>query len=130
MTESTEWVRPDPPAGLKEAGLRLWNSILDAGYELRPDELCVLEQAAKTADVISRLERAAEVSELTAFGSQRQVIIHPVITELRQYRAVLARLLAQLALPDIDEDVDETDVAVRNAIRWRARKAARARWSA
>src|SRR4051794_31768305 len=112
------------PKGLGTAGRALWRSIAGP-YELRADELRTLEDAAREADLIERLEEAQRDAPLTVKGSQGQQVASPFVSELRQHRAVLARLLAALHLPEEDSGAGLTTTAVSAA----ARRAARARWS-
>jgi hypothetical protein len=112
------------PSGLDVAGKALWRSI-SSGYAFRPDELAVLEDACRTKDTIAAMERAwtADGRPMTTHGSRAQLVAHPLLTELRQYRAALALLLKQLKLPD----EGETDFAgIRSA---KSRAAAQARWA-
>lgn len=92
------------PHGLDRAGLALWFSIAEH-YELRPDELAVLEDACRTSDTIARLELAWESSGyLTeARGVAGQQVIHPLVGELRMQRSARAALLGKLKLPDLDD---------------------------
>ncbi len=111
------------PAGLKARGRALWVSI-DSAFELRPDELVVLESASKTADLVAEIEAALVGEPLTVPGSMGQMREHPLLSELRQQRAGLARLLAQLKLPDDPGVVGGRTLAAT----LQARRAARARW--
>lgn len=92
--------KPKKPEGLADAGAALWKSIADAQYELRADELRVLEDACRTADLIEDLRLEALDAQRIVKGSQGQPVINPLISELRQYRSTLASLLRQLHLPD------------------------------
>jgi hypothetical protein len=62
-------------------------------------------------------------------GSTGQVRVHPALGELRQHRLPLGRLLAQLALPDVDETTLKTPTQARASwaaqTRWRAHNAMR-----
>lgn len=118
-----------PPADLAMAGLGLWNGVAGS-YKLRVDELSVLEQAAFEADLIADLRVALVGSrDRLVRGSQGQLVIHPIISELRQHRATLAALLRQLKLPDLDGDAPTTAEAEAGARSSQARAAANARWS-
>jgi hypothetical protein len=96
---------PRAPSGLKAEGKRLWRSILTAyDFEGCPEKLIVLENAARTADVVDRLQKVVdEADELRVRGSQGQPVAAPEVSELRQYRAQLAVLIKGLMLPDEDE---------------------------
>lgn len=111
------------PDFLGDSGKRLWLSVTER-YELRPDELALLEQACATSDMIAELEaaRAAEGRPLTTTGSMGQQVIHPYIGEIRAQRSQVAALMAKLKLPD---DVAKPAGDMSSA----ARKAATSRWS-
>lgn len=89
------------PKSLQDAGKALWESIASK-YVLRADELTRLEQACKTADVLSMLEGAWAESgfPMVSKGSMGQEVIHPLIGEIRTQRGVLDRALSGLKLPD------------------------------
>lgn len=97
---------------------RLWRRIVGV-YELREDEL-VLEHACHAADTIALLEAGMKGAPLLVSGSMGQQREHPLLPEARQQRGQLARLLAQLKLPDEDR-LSSTSA--------KARKAAQARWA-
>jgi hypothetical protein len=109
----------DPPVGLEEGGTALWDDIT-AVYDLRPDELRVLEAACFEVDLIDRLQREVGTADLVVHGSQGQPVANPLVTELRQHRSALRALLKQLDLPD-----ESTGTTSRSA---QARDAANARW--
>jgi hypothetical protein len=72
------------PSGLGKGGRRLWRAIANPGtYELRPDEVRVLEDACREVDLIDRLEDALAGEPLTVAGSQGQIVVHPLIVEVR-----------------------------------------------
>lgn len=113
------------PSGLGKPGRALWRQVTEK-YELRVDEQLLLEQCARSADLIDRLEAAAREAGLTTTGSQGQAVINPVIAEIRLQKRELSRLLFQLGLPDDDAAGPGLDKA-RSVL---ARKAALQRWSA
>lgn len=112
--------KPKVPATLAMAGKALWNDIA-VKYDLRPDELAVLTKACETADMIATLDKAwADLGKpFLTTGSMGQDVIHPLIGERRTQTAALARLLAQLKLPD-----DASGAVTTNP----ARAAAASRW--
>lgn len=118
-------MRSRTPEGLGVAGRRLWREVV-AGYELRPDELVLLERAARTLDDVRRLEDALDGAPLTVPGSMGQTRANPLLVELRGMRALLAALLKQLALPDLGAGAQSDEMTPTR----KARKAARARWDA
>jgi len=124
-----EYKPPRPPKGLGPAGRKLWKSIC-RDYELRPDELTVLESACREADLIQRLEEALKDAPLVVKGSMGQEVASPLVTEIRLHRSTQASLLKQLKIPDLEEE-DEEPIVIRRRPMSRsdaARKAANARW--
>jgi hypothetical protein len=114
------------PTGLGPKSRKLWRAIT-GDYDLRVDELRVLEDACREIDLIDRLETELRDSPLMVKGSMGQKVASPLVQELRQHRAVLARLLAQLKLPDdTSEQAGQTPESSRSTA---ARTAATARWS-
>jgi len=112
--------QPAPtPAGLDLPGKRLWRRIVGV-YELREDELVLLEHACHAADTIALLEAGMKGAPLLVSGSMGQQREHPLLSEARQQRGQLARLLAQLKLAD-EDGLSSTST--------KARKAAQARWA-
>lgn len=95
------------PAGLGGKARRLWSDIA-GNYELRFDELRILEDACYEVDLIEgmrdELALATQAGEWLVTGSMKQEVAHPLIGELRQHRALLATLLGKLKLPDADTD--------------------------
>ncbi len=107
------------PSGLK-GSKKLWKQVVTE-YELRPDELRLLEDACREADTIDALQEAASQADLLGTGSTGQTVIHPLIPEIRQHRIVLARILGSLRLPD-DPTVAGSSASDK------ARTASLARW--
>jgi hypothetical protein len=115
---------PAAPRGLDVAGRRLWRAVAD-GYDLGPDELQRLREAAFVADELERLRAALrDAPSLITIGSQGQPKPHPLLAQARAHRVVLDRLLTGLNLPDEGEAV-----GLMPAQR-RAQRAATARWEA
>lgn len=113
--------KPAAPSNLGTKAKRLWTDIT-ASYDLRSDERRILEDACREVDIIERLEVEFRTADTMVKGSMGQLVASPLLQELRQHRAVAARLLGMLKLPDEDGRQQES---VSNA----ARKAANARWS-
>lgn len=111
--------KTNTPADFGPSGARMWQEI-SSRWQLRPDELRILEDACRQADLIDRIQTAQLDAPLTVRGSQGQEVAHPLVSELRMHRATLASLTAKLALPD------ENGAEARSTA---ARKAAAARWS-
>jgi hypothetical protein len=122
--KKTPAVEDGTPDGLREKGLTLWQRLIaEYDFGAAPEKLLILEEAARTADMVARLQAIVdEAQELRVRGSQGQPVAMPEVTELRQYRAQMASLLDKLRLPE--EDVE--GVMTRSQL---ARHAARARWS-
>jgi hypothetical protein len=113
---------PTPPPGLGKAGAQLWDAItgdVPEGNELDARELATLEHAARIADAIDALEGIVAAQGYLATGVAKQVVVHPAVTEARQQRATLHRLLASIGL----EATDAYSPTQR-----RAQRAAAARW--
>lgn len=110
-----------PPAGLGSKARAVWTDLTET-YEFRADELRVLEDSCREIDLIERLDEELKTADLVVKGSMGQPVSSPLVTEIRQHRATLARLFAALKIPA------ETDTpAARSSA---ARKAANARWGA
>lgn len=107
------------PTGLGAKAKRVWTEITGS-YELRVDELRLLEDACREIDLIERLESDLRGSDLVVRGSQGQPVVSPLVQELRQHRGVLARLFGALKLPDEESAAGERSSS--------ARAAAMARW--
>lgn len=114
---------PAAPKGLAKGGSKLWRAIVRTG-ELGPDLLRVLEDACREADLIDDLEQSQIGQPRTVPGSQKQLVIHPIISELRQHRTVLSALLRALDVPRPDRGEAENIHTIREA----ATSLARARW--
>lgn len=104
MTAPKAPAAPKAPVGLGKAGKAQWSKIAGS-YKLRPDEITVLEDVCRTADMIALLTEAWHVggSPTTTKGSMGQLVIHPLIAQTDKFRHSRAAFLKQLALPDPDE---------------------------
>lgn len=112
--------KPKAPAKLGARARRLWRDVTGI-YELRPDELLVLERACRELDIIERIESDLEGKSLTSEGSMGQAVAHPLVGELRQHTNTLRSLLGSLNLPDEDGRAGDSRSSS-------ARAAANARW--
>ncbi|MDO9439886.1 MAG: P27 family phage terminase small subunit [Beijerinckiaceae bacterium] len=63
----------------------------------------MLEEACRTRDRIVQLDKRVDDEGLMLTSSQG-MRIHPAVAEARQQRLVMARLLATLGIPPLDED--------------------------
>lgn len=91
------------PRGLGNRGRALWRSISKAlpdGWELDEREVAVLTLAARQSDDVAKLETAIKREGTMVRGSAAQPVVNPAITEARQGRLAIGRLLGQLSLPD------------------------------
>lgn len=110
------------PKNLGAAGLALWQKVTGQ-WTLRPDELRVLEDACREATLVDRIETELTNDDLMISGSQGQLVINPLVSEVRQHRGVLRGLLAQLKLPDEGAGAED---GARSS---QARDAAKSRWA-
>lgn len=111
------------PASLRRSGRALWKAILaevPSDSELDQRELALLERACSCADRIADLDALVKRDGLMTLGSAGQSVLHPAVSEARQQKLVLLRLLSAL---NLNEAAEETP-GVRQA-----RLAARARWN-
>lgn len=115
-------LKPKAPTGLGRLGAALWRDVV-AVYELRPDELRVLEDACAERDLIALLSRNLKGAPLIVKGSMGQEVINPLVSELRQHRSTFAGLMRQLKLPDDSGNDSGGELSAKN------RAAAQARWS-
>lgn len=107
------------PAGLRDAGRNLWAAIAD-DFELDQREQALLATACRQADDVANLEALLAAEGLSVPGSKGQPRLSAVVSELRQGRLALAKLLDALKLPA--EAKPETEASAR------ARKAVNTRW--
>lgn len=112
-----------PPEGLKDRGLRFWQDVAE-GFELAVDERQLLVEVARQLDLVEELHQQVQRDGLMSSGSQGQPVLHPAIEKLQGGRQLVGRLLAQLGLPDEDDEPSVVSPATA-----RARKAAETRWS-
>jgi len=113
--------KPKPPVSLSDAGKALWTSVVEK-YDLRVDELAVLEAACKTADMIAILDKEWDGlgKPFLTRGSMGQDVIHPLIGERRQQQAAQAALFRQLKLPDdVAGGVSTNPARAAAATRWK-----------
>lgn len=113
--------KPKTPTGLGPRGARFWRATV-ADYELSPGELHLLAEACRTLDTLDALADVLAVDGPTTTGAAGHVVVHPCVSEARQQRLTLHRLLAALALPD------DEGATVPTGHQLRAVTANRARW--
>ncbi|CAN5549906.1 hypothetical protein BH11ACT6_BH11ACT6_29870 [soil metagenome] len=91
------------PRGLGYQGQKIWRAVV-AEYDIDrdPDKQRIIYDIAKLADQIDELEKGMAGSPLTVKGSANQIVIHPLIAELRASRALMSNLFARLRFTDED----------------------------
>jgi hypothetical protein len=83
-------------------GQRLWDNLLGQDTSLEDEGNPMREvalTACRTADRVEHLEGLAATTDPVVEGRQGPMI-HPLLAEVRQQSALLARLVAALRLPD------------------------------
>lgn len=108
------------PSGLNDPGAKLWASIAD-DFELSEHELALLEEACFMRDSIASLREIVKKEGLM-IGSSQGSRLHPAIAESRQQQLALARLLATLQVPGLDEDDLPSSTGVRGVYAGRGRR--------
>lgn len=110
---------PKAPARLTAKSRALWTKLTKE-FEFRADELRVLEDCCREIDLIERMETELRDAPMVVRGSMGQPVAAPLVQEVRQHRATLARLFASLKLPDDSSSQEQRSSQARNA--------AQARW--
>lgn len=102
------------PSNLGPSGRRFWRETTQ-DYEFSPSELAILGQACRILDTIDRLDAALVDAPATVKGSMGQEREHPLLSEVRQQRLALTRVLAALAIPSEDEagNADQRSASAR-----------------
>lgn len=116
---------PVAPKSLGTAGKRLWRSTLadlDEGWELTARELRYLELACGQADHVAELERLIDKEGMVTTGSTGQPVLNAAVSECRNGRLAIHRLLGAIELPVEDATKAESVKSTRG------RHAAQARW--
>jgi len=90
------------PAGLGAPGRKLWNAVTEE-FELAEHEAAQLEESCRIRDTIAALRKQLK-EDGTMIPSSQGSRLHPAITEIRQQQLALARLLATLGVPGLEED--------------------------
>lgn len=110
------------PVGLTDAAAKVWVDITTK-YVMRADELRILEDACFEMGLVDQMQAELSGSSMTVMGSQGQQVPNPLLSEVRQHRAIVKTLIGSLKLPDdgAGDSVGATSAA--------ARAAANARWS-
>jgi hypothetical protein len=117
---STKTKQP-PPATLADAGKALWAKVV-AKYDLRVDELAILEGACRAADMVASLGDvwAEEGRPMYTKGSMGQLVEHPAPKGIRTWQAAHDAAMARLKLPDEPSGAVNTNPArAAAASRWK-----------
>lgn len=94
--------------------------------------MLLVQEAARTADVVARLQHIVDTADsLRTTGSRNQDVAIPELDALRAYRAQFAALIKQLDLrgPEDDEGYQDTARSRPMTRSEAGRKASAARWS-
>jgi hypothetical protein len=90
------------PFELAPRGERLWVSLMAQDPSLEAEDAPMREvalSACRTADRVEHLEQLSLTVDAVVQG-RTGPMIHPLLVEVRQQSALLARLVAALRLPD------------------------------
>lgn len=110
------------PKGLDSVGSKLWRDVTGK-YALRVDELTVLEAACRASDRADLMRDELDIRPLMVEGSTGQLVVNPLVAEIRAHEAQVASLLGRLKLPDDPAGAGEVSRSTQ------ARSAAQSRWS-
>jgi P27 family predicted phage terminase small subunit len=91
------------PKGLGNSGRSLWSQIqkaLPAQWELDERELAILAAACRQRDDLAKLEASIAKFGVMSVGSKGQPVVNPAVSEARQARLAIGRLLGEISLPD------------------------------
>jgi hypothetical protein len=122
---------PKAPPGLQAAGRRVFREIhAEYQFDGQPDAVMLVEELARTADMVARLQRIVDdADQLRCKGSRGQDVAIPELDALRAYRQQFAALVRQLDLPQPLPPTPEPSPALKMTRHEAARKAAQARWN-
>ncbi len=99
------------PRGLNAAGRRLWVSV-STEFDMAEHEAAQLAEACFVRDRIEQLRGQVDVDGVMIPSSQGQRL-HPAIAEIRAQQLALARLLATLGVPGLEDEQLPTSRGVR-----------------
>jgi hypothetical protein len=103
---------PTRPRNLGKAGADLWKRITGA-YVIDVYEAPLLAAACRQADDVARLEEIIASDGVIVKGSTGQPRLSGAVTEVRQGRLALAKLLGELRLPADEGDDDRPMTAAQ-----------------
>lgn len=119
---------PEPPVEVVKAGEAaeaFWRRVV-VRWELRTDELRILQDACVQLALVDRLQYEADRSDVLIEGSRGQLRPNPIFDAVRQHRLALTNILKSLNIPESDEE----EAARAERRHNKAVKAARTRWAA
>nr|DAJ25788.1 MAG TPA: terminase small subunit [Caudoviricetes sp.] len=108
-----------------EAAEAFWRRVV-VRWELRTDELRILQDACVQLALVDRLQYEADRSDVLIEGSRGQLRPNPIFDAVRQHRLALTNILKSLNIPESDEE----EAARAERRHNKAVKAARTRWAA
>ncbi len=120
--------KPRKPSGLKSAGGKLWDSLVDEfEFSEAPEALFTLGEICREADLIARLQKTIdEADSLTTTDRYGRESALSALSEVRQHRQLLNSLIKSLNLPSAEgSDYEANGKLTRSAA---GRRAAAARW--
>lgn len=92
----------DRPTDLGSAGTRLWDAVT-SDFDLAEHELAQLEEACFVRDTIAALRDQVR-ADGNMIASSQGMRLHPAVGEIRAQQLALARLLASMHVPGLEED--------------------------
>ncbi len=90
------------PERLGKDGRKLWDSVVGE-FDLAEHERAQLEEACRIRDTLVKIRAQVDEDGVMLDSSQGRRL-HPGIAEIRQQQLALARLLATLGVPALEED--------------------------
>lgn len=87
------------PDGLKDRGVSLWKTYTEK-YEFRPDELLWLETACRASDRLEIMDSELKGTGYMSLGSTGQLVVNPLVAEIRATEAHRDNALKRLGIPD------------------------------
>lgn len=125
-TPRTTSAVPVAPEGLTAKGRALWRGVLEK-FDMRADELTVLEQACRALGRVHDLTTELAGMDVMIAGSTGQMVVNPLLAELRAHEAHVAAMLARLKLKEVDASTGAAQASGTRSTS--ARDKANARWA-
>jgi hypothetical protein len=95
-----------PPAGLGNAGRQLWREVARAAaqddLELTVQERRWLLSACRLTDRLVEIEAAMDSEPAITVGYNKQPVANPLLTEIRQFHALISLTLGRIKI-DVDD---------------------------